>query len=328
MKSISFGFNAKMALAALAVCGLFASCYEKAEVDVTPTPTPEPAEYVIAGNITDAKTGELINGAAVTVDGASVTLENGFYKKEDLNDGPHIVTVTADGYKDATRTIYLAKVADGGTSFGNGDFALYGVGEEDVIAPDDPVNPLAPATEDQANAMLESQRTTIEEALAGIAGVGDFVLALDENNNTVATVPVTVAGAVGEPMQITIPSFSGFASNILPESDNLFTKALTDGQIWLASAESLLNKNYGLTYKNVKYTIKGVAGQSIIGYTLKLIFLNKVLTFDGAEGVVMYQDSYTVEPVMESHDSHDTHDSHNIHGSNPGAGGGSSTNAN
>ena len=37
-----FSFNVRLALMLVAMCGIFAGCYEKEEIDV-PTPTPEEA---------------------------------------------------------------------------------------------------------------------------------------------------------------------------------------------------------------------------------------------------------------------------------------------
>lgn len=71
MKSKFFGFNAKLALALLAVIGLtFTSCYEsdKEDVNFPVTPLPDPV-YTIVGQVTDALTGRAISGASVALSG-------------------------------------------------------------------------------------------------------------------------------------------------------------------------------------------------------------------------------------------------------------------
>lgn len=320
MKSKLFGFGAKMALAAVAVCGMLTSCYEKEEIDATPSTTPDPAKYVIVGNLTDAATGAAVTSATVTIDGAAVAGPNadGYYSKEDLTEGSHVIKVVAEGYKDAVRTVYLQKVSAGGISVGNGDFQLYGVGEDDLLSPD----ASGTALPEQAQAILDAQKDAIKNAFAGIEGINvdDIIFAVDAQGVPTATIKsASMNLPVGQPLVLTLPTFQGFASTISNERDDLFTKAITDGQVWNASAEKVLGMPYGMTALNRTYTINPGNGSSVLNYTLTITFKSEVLSFLGVEGTVLYQLSWDVNAEIDNHDSHDSHDAHGV---NPGAGGG------
>ncbi len=320
MKSKFFGFSAKLAFAVLAVGTMFTSCYEKEEIDVTPGDKPEAAKYVIVGNVTDLNTGEAL-AATVTIDGTAVTVNgDGYFEKDGLTAGAHVVTAAMNNYFDAVKTVYLPETAAGGICVVNADFALADAGSKAV----DPDQAVVPATEAQSKEMMQKNIKTIADAFKA-AGVDITVddLVFDEDGRATLTVPATTTAAVGEDVTVELPYFTGFASSITPEDDDIFTKAVTEGQIWLASASKALGREYGFVAGTKKVTFKGVAGQSIAGYTLKIVFKNEVYVFNGADGTVMYLESWKAEPVYESHDSHDSHDSHNAHGANPGAGGGS-----
>ena len=148
-----------------------------------------------------------------------------------------------------------------------------------------------------------------------------------DGGGVVVTVKNEINAEVGGDVEIQLPIFTGFASTITPEDDNLFTKAVTDGQIWLASAEKVLNMKYGMKPAGTKkYILKGVLGQSISSYVVRIFYQVRTLSFSRVEGTVMWQDVVMAEPIYESHDSHDSHDTHDAHdghgNSNPAAGGG------
>ena len=314
MKSIFSSLNAKLALAVLAVGTMFASCYDSENGDVTVTPTPEP-KYVISGNITDGATGKAITTAVVTINDEPVDATKGYIYKEYNAAGEYTVSVAAEGYKDVTRTIYLGETVDGGVSVGNADFTLYGVGEEDLLNPDydQPVD----ATKAQAEEILALVKADIE---AGAAGLDNVTITTDENGNTTLTGEAVTEGApVNAPYTVSIPKYNGFASTIAQDDNNVWTKAITEGQIWNASAARDLGLSYGMVATAIKYTFDAVAGKSVGAYKVTINFENKVLSYNGAEGIVMYQSDYHVDPVWDSHDSHDSHDGH---GNSNGAGGG------
>jgi len=124
-----------------------------------------------------------------------------------------------------------------------------------------------------------------------------------------------IAAAVAEPVEIEVITFSGFDSNITADTEP--TRSVTAGAQWLALAAAYLNLPHGLTPKPVPYTIPGVQGATIIGFTVTITLTTEYLTFSGLTGMVIHQDtsvSYVVKPEYESHDTH---------GTNPGAGGGS-----
>lgn len=319
MKSRFLGFSAKLAFAVLAVGTMFTSCYEKEEIDVTPGTKPEPAKYVIVGNVTALNTGEALV-ATVTIDGTAVTVnENGYFEKNDLTAGSHVVKAVMNNYFDAVKTVYLPETAAGGVCVVSADFALADASSK-VVEPDQQV---VPATEEQAKEMIAKNAETIIDAFksAGIEGVSEEDLVFDpETGKATLKVPADASAAVGEALTVKLPYFTGFSSSVAPEDDNIFTKAVTEGQIWLASASNVLGREYGLNAGTKEVTFSAVAGKSIAAYNVTIVFKNEVYVFNGAEGTVMYQESWKAEPTYESHDSHDSHDGH---GGNPGAGGGS-----
>ena len=316
MKSKLFGFSAKMALAAVAVCGMLTSCYEKEEIDNTgSTQLPDPV-YVLYGNVTNAQTGEAIANASVSIDGTAVAADaNGYFVKTDLTGGKaYTVVVDMDGYLKATRTVYMQTVNKGETCIVVADIALYDAASQ---AAEPEIN--TPATKEQSTVMMNAAKAQVTELLGSVQGLDaeNIAISVDENGNTVVKAGVEVTAAVGENVTVAVPSFTGFASTITPETT--FTKALTEAQIWVASAERALNRSYGLSLISVNKVLEGQVGKSINGYTLTITMENRALQFNGREGYATYQASAVVAPTYESHDSHD---SHNTHGSDPNAGGG------
>ena len=314
MKSKFFGINAKMALVALAVCGLFTSCYEKEEID---TPVLADPIYVITGNLVSASTGEAVNGT-VTINGEQLTTTNGAFSKTTGLEGgkSYVIVANIDGYLEATRTVYLAAIDKGQTSTANADLYLFDASTQ-VVTPESD----APATEEQAEEAKTVVKESVTAAFANIPGVdaSKIDVVVDANGNTIVTAPATLDSKSTEPVKVAYYAMEGFASTVTPAD----TKALTIGQIWLASAEKLLNKKYGITLAERSTTLSALTGYSITGYKMVYTMINRALSFNSKDGVVTYQDGLTVIPVYESHDSHDSHDGH---GFNPGAGGGSSAN--
>ena len=63
-KKSLFGINVKLALMLVAICGMFASCYEKEELTTEAPSTVKPV-YKITGVVSNASTGEPLSGAKV-----------------------------------------------------------------------------------------------------------------------------------------------------------------------------------------------------------------------------------------------------------------------
>lgn len=115
-----FSFNVRLALMLVAMCGIFAGCYEKEEIDV-PTPTPEEATYIVGGIITDAETGAAL--PEVTVNGTK-TGTDGTYKFT-TSVGLQKITISKTGYKTVVTSIYVEEVAKGSTRVYTVNAALY-----------------------------------------------------------------------------------------------------------------------------------------------------------------------------------------------------------
>ena len=122
MKSKFFGFNAKTALAILAISGsMFTSCYEKEKDDVVlPTVHPVPV-YSIIGSFTDANTGNpvIVDASRVTIGGSFIKAVSGTSYSatlisDDLTSGDVTISVTAGGnYNAASASVYVTKLARG-----------------------------------------------------------------------------------------------------------------------------------------------------------------------------------------------------------------------
>ena len=317
MKSMFSGLGAKMALATLALGMTMTSCYDSESVDIVgPAELPDP-EYVICVNVTSSTGEALPDGSQVTLDGTNTqTLTDGAYIFEDVTPGSHTLVVDIDGYLRASRTVYLQTVQDGESCVAVADIVLYDASTQ-VTEPEYQ----APATTEQAQEVLEASETQITELLTAVEGLDaeSLTIELDENGNIVASSDVSVSGGTpGNTVTVQVPSFTGFASTITPDTD--LTKGLTPAQIWVASAEAALNRTYGLQRISVNQTLPASGKATIIGYNFVITLNTEALQFDGTTGVVTYQENVVVAtPIYDSHDSHDSHDQH---GGSNGAGGG------
>ena len=326
MKSKIFGLGASMALAILAVGTTLTSCYDSENVDIIAPDSPDPARYYIAGNITDARTGEALNGASVTMDGAAVSVSGNYFEVEVGADEAHTFTVDVDGYYTATRTVRTPSIVDGGVSVSNADFALVSLSEEDVIEPDTPRDPddLDLADQEEANAVLEMHQETILAALNDVPGIDmeTVQLTVDTDGALRLVAPVGFeAIETAQSLDVTLPYYEGFASTVSQTADGLFTtRAVTDGEIWNLSAAAALNRNFGLTATTRTATLQGIANAAINGYTFVVYFTTEKLTFNGHTGTVTYQGDWYVVPTYDGHDNHDLHSI--LHGNHNGAGGG------
>ena len=326
MKSKLFGFNAKMALAALVVCGAFTSCYEKEEVDATPTPTlPDPA-YVITGsvyvkNVDGSQSPKASADVTITKDGKTVTATtdaNGFYVVDKgLTAGAYTVTVDIDGFFKASRNVYLQNANAGQTSMGTADFVLIDAESGEIVPPSEEPVP------GDANAQLADVNAAAGEELNALVVENATIEseeAVVENGNIVVYATVTLNETVtGQATSVKIPVLDGFVSNV-EES----TRSISDATLWNKYAAAALGMSYGFTAKTVDYTIAGIAGAKLESFRVKLVMTTETYKFvvNGNEktGDVTYQGSVFIKPA------YDTHDSHDWHGVNPGAGGGSSAN--
>lgn len=115
-----FSFNVRLALMLVAICGIFAGCYEKEEIDV-PTPTPGEATYIVGGIITDAETGTALAGATVN---GTTTGADGTYKFT-TSVGVQKITISKTGYKTVITSVNVAEVAKGSTGVYTVNAALY-----------------------------------------------------------------------------------------------------------------------------------------------------------------------------------------------------------
>lgn len=126
MKSSFFGFSVKLALMLVAVCGIFASCYEKEEIDAA-APSTEAAKYIVKGVVTD-EAGTALAGVAVN---SAVTKADGTYELN-TSVGMQTITISKAGYKTVVTSINVVAIENGNTAVYTVNAALYPIAEEPV----------------------------------------------------------------------------------------------------------------------------------------------------------------------------------------------------
>lgn len=114
MKSFFSGFNAKKALALLAISGtVLTGCYEKEDGDVTFPYVPLDPVYTVSGTVTDAVAGTAITDATVTADGLSFTKAEGAYTATTKEAKVYTVNASKTGYDNGSTTVDVKKVNAG-----------------------------------------------------------------------------------------------------------------------------------------------------------------------------------------------------------------------
>ena len=116
MKSKFFGSSAKLALTLLAMCGMFASCYEKDEIDVPKVTEPTATTYQVAGIVADAESNAEMDGVTVTNvtnSKSMTTAADGKYALEAKVGETNVVTFAKSGYKTVTSSVFVTKQENG-----------------------------------------------------------------------------------------------------------------------------------------------------------------------------------------------------------------------
>lgn len=116
MKSKLFGSSAKLALTLLAMCGMFASCYEKDEIDVPKVTEPTATTYQVAGIVTDAESNAVMEGVTVTNvtnSKSMTTAADGKYALEAKVGETNVVTFAKSGYMTVTSSVFVTKQENG-----------------------------------------------------------------------------------------------------------------------------------------------------------------------------------------------------------------------
>lgn len=111
------GFNAKLALTAIALTGvLLTGCYKDEGLDViTPSTTTLPApQYTITGSVLDAETFLPVSGLTVTVNGTLATTQDGSYTIAAKGGATNTIEVSGnDNYEGTTSSIVIDKINAG-----------------------------------------------------------------------------------------------------------------------------------------------------------------------------------------------------------------------
>ena len=196
-KKSLFGFSAKLALMLVAICGMFASCYEKEELTVEKPSTTAPV-YKITGVVYDETTGLALSG--VSVNGVT-TDASGVYSLSSENDkvkaGLNVLSFSKDKYKTVTTSIYVDAIENGQVAVYKADAALCpGVTYKTVLYD------LTGTVIDNENATPTVSENTFS-ANNVKPGFYYATLIADGYNNTYANINIAqVAAEKGEPTEI------------------------------------------------------------------------------------------------------------------------------
>ena len=98
---------------------------------------------------------------------------------------------------------------------------------------------------------------------------------------------------VGQDLTIKVPEFTGFASTITPDYTTAESK--TNGQQWLAFAESQLGVSYGMKNEGKEVTLPGVLGSILTGYRITMKFTVMTMEYDSIKGQLIYPNYTMVE---------------------------------
>ncbi|RHE95363.1 carboxypeptidase regulatory-like domain-containing protein [Bacteroides intestinalis] len=119
-KKSFFCINVRLALMLVAICGMFASCYEKEELTAE-TPSTVAPVYKITGVVSDASTGAPLSGAKVN---SATTAADGTYSLSAAV-GLNVLTISMDNYKTATTSVYVEQIENGKVAVYAANAALY-----------------------------------------------------------------------------------------------------------------------------------------------------------------------------------------------------------
>ena len=208
-KKSLFGFSANLALMLVAICGMFASCYEKEELTVEKPSTTAPV-YKITGVVYDETTGAALSG--VSVNGAT-TDASGAYSLSSENDkvkaGLNVLSFSKDKYKTVTTSIYVDAIENGQVAVYKADAALCPGVTYKTVQYD-----LAGAVIDNENAAVALREVQINGLTPVVSGntfsannvkPGFYYATLiaDGYNNTYANINIAqVTAEKGEPTEI------------------------------------------------------------------------------------------------------------------------------
>jgi len=319
MKSNVFGHSAKLALAILVFCGgLLTSCYQKEDIDI---PSSAPAEYYIAGTITDANTGALVSAATVTVGGVNVPVTNGTFKSNKLTYTTSAITVVitpTDGskYYTFTKQVYLNRVNQGAVFIADVSVALITKGDYVVVTE----VPLIPPVGDVNDALTDAIIKPTPDLSDGNVGDVTFGTVVKANGTDRVTVeyPFSFENYItsGNVKYISYDGFE-FVGGITGASAE-------DREIIENSVAIRIGKSVGIT-QNVKTVFLPQWGSySISGYKAKYTLVAKsyACSINGKTYTftVVYMEDVT---ILGTYFNHSTGDAHDGHGQNPNAGGGS-----
>lgn len=335
MKSNFLGLSAKLALAVLAVGSMFTSCYEEKGIDVTPVDPLPAAEYSIVGSIYSATTNEAISVASSEITATSGTIAQptpSSFKITGLTaDAVVTITVNKAGFFTATRTVSVAKVADGTTCVVNANVALTGVNDVAVVPPTE-----GEGSEGSPVAGDETLNNKVKDQLAGFGLPLDSRMpapTFDKDGNAIAYAledQTLDADPVAKYVDVTynrvVDSFV-----IQDVTVGAVTRAISDVDAttlaYLARCVSAQTKlpYAGSKFKTEKTTVKlwKKANLAVKALSIKTILNLKSLTFifDGKTYVVNFMTAKQ-SSIGFVYDNHDSHDYHDIHGESSNAGGG------
>ena len=276
MKSKLFGFNAKLALAVLAVGTMFASCYDSENGDVTKPYKAPDAVYTFVGTVTNNVTGAPVADADITLSGAVDKTA-----KTDAQ-GTYQVVVKANGGLQGNVTINVAGTNDYEAASATVTVETIENGQAVTYYKNIMVNYVGYLPEG-LKVTTASSLDVVDDLYSGEEGADNYVLGLDIMNKDSEPLLVKRTFIVSEGAIVTEDSQNvfGFATKSSDEVKNAICDYITNDlckapakefqstslpyEILIAPLSALKSvtvsymyetKSYNFTYGNEEYTVK------------------------------------------------------------------------
>ncbi|MDR1882022.1 MAG: DUF3869 domain-containing protein [Prevotella sp.] len=197
-KILNFKYGTKsVSIIILAICSaVFTGCYERENIIVTIPEEMPPAEYWIAGVVTDYNSGGALKNAKVQVDDDSETPVGNYgeFSIKISDDAPktsgYTVKFSCDGYVDAVRRVYISSVVPGLISIVTVNAALTQPGT--TATPPPPAINISDEEKTLSDEEKENAANKIKQEATGAEKLAELENSITEN------VPEDIKQAVGE----------------------------------------------------------------------------------------------------------------------------------
>ena len=161
---------------------------------------------------------------------------------------------------------------------------------------EEPTATLLPATQSEASQALESIQQLINQVCQAFVADANVQGVANTDGSVTYTLDVALQNmGDNQPLTIKAPKFVGFASTITPDYTSADSE--TNGQQWLATAETQLSMSYGMKNEGQDVTLEGKSGNRLTGYRITMEFTVKTMEYDNIKGQLVYSNFTKVENV-------------------------------